>query len=72
MRRRGSRRLPNRSHGFVGDSMKTVDLSRRLSTGDRILLAQAQMLGASLLTCDRVIIAYAARTPGIPVCDARG
>lgn len=52
--------------------MKTVDLSRRLSTGDRILLAQAQMLGASLLTCDRVIIAYAARTPGIPVCDARG
>ncbi len=38
---------------------------------DCILIAQAQMLGASLLTCDREIIAYAARTPGIPVCDAR-
>jgi PIN domain nuclease of toxin-antitoxin system len=38
---------------------------------DRILLAQAQALGASLLTCDKGIIAYAARTAGIPVCDAR-
>lgn len=38
---------------------------------DRILLAQAQALGASLMTCDRGIVAYAARTPGIPVCDAR-
>ena len=39
---------------------------------DRILLAQAQMLGAALLTCDRGIITYAFRTPGVPVCDARG
>lgn len=39
---------------------------------DRILLAQAQTLGASLMTCDRGIIAYALRTPGIPVCDSRG
>ena len=38
---------------------------------DRILLAHAQTLGASLMTCDRGIVAYAARTPGIPVCDAR-
>jgi PIN domain nuclease of toxin-antitoxin system len=38
---------------------------------DCILIAQAQTLGASLLTCDQAIIAYAARTPGIPVCDAR-
>jgi len=52
-----STRLPGDPHG---------------DPADRILLAQAQMLGASLLTCDRGIIAYAARTPGIPVCDARG
>ena len=38
---------------------------------DRILLAHAQTLGASLVTCDRGIIAYAARTAGMPVCDAR-
>ncbi|MBK7833844.1 MAG: type II toxin-antitoxin system VapC family toxin [Gemmatimonadetes bacterium] len=52
-----STRLPGDPHG---------------DPADRILLAQAQMLGASLLTCDRGIIAYAARTPGVPVCDARG
>jgi len=39
---------------------------------DRILLAHAQSLGASLLTCDRGIVGYARRTPGIPVCDGRG
>lgn len=38
---------------------------------DRILLASAQSLGAALLTCDRGIIAYASRVPGIAVCDAR-
>lgn len=38
---------------------------------DRILLATAQSLGASLLTCDRGIIAYATRTAAVPVCDAR-
>ncbi len=38
---------------------------------DRMLIAQAQLIGASLLTCDKGIVAYAARTPGIPVCDAR-
>lgn len=38
---------------------------------DRMLIAQAQLLGASLLTCDKGIVAYAARTPGVPVCDAR-
>ena len=52
-----STRLPGDPHG---------------DPADRILLAQAQMLGALLLTCDRGIIAYAARTPGVPVCDARG
>jgi len=51
-----STRLPGDPHG---------------DPADRILLVQAQVLGASLLTCDRGIIAYAARTPGIPVCDAR-
>jgi len=39
---------------------------------DRILLAQAQLHGLSLLTCDRLIVDYAARQPGVPVCDARG
>ncbi len=39
---------------------------------DRILLAHAGSLGASLVTCDRGIVDYAGRTPGIPVCDARG
>ncbi len=38
---------------------------------DRMLIAQAQLAGMSLLTCDARIIAYAARVPGIPVCDAR-
>ena len=54
-----STRLPGEPHG---------------DPADRILLAQAQAqsLGASLLTCDRGIVAYARRTPGIPVCDARG
>ena len=52
-----STRLPGEPHG---------------DPADRILLAQAQMLGAALITCDRGIVAYAARTPGIPVCDARG
>ncbi|MBL0169859.1 MAG: type II toxin-antitoxin system VapC family toxin [Gemmatimonadaceae bacterium] len=51
-----STRLPGGPHG---------------DPADRILLAQAQALGASLITCDRGIIAYAARTAGIPVCDAR-
>jgi PIN domain nuclease of toxin-antitoxin system len=52
-----STRLPGEPHG---------------DPADRILLAQAQALGASLLTCDRGIVAYAKRTPGMPVCDARG
>lgn len=38
---------------------------------DRLLIAQAQLIGASLMTCDKGIVAYAARTPGVPVCDAR-
>jgi PIN domain nuclease of toxin-antitoxin system len=38
---------------------------------DRMLIAQAQLIGASLMTCDKGIVAYAARTPGVPVCDAR-
>lgn len=38
---------------------------------DHILLATAQSLGAALLTCDKGIIAYAKRTTGVPVCDAR-
>ena len=38
---------------------------------DRMLIAQAQLGNMSLLTCDTRIIAYAARQPGIPVCDAR-
>ena len=51
-----STRLPGEPHG---------------DPADRILLAHAQSLGASLLTCDRGIVAYARRTPGIPVCDGR-
>jgi PIN domain nuclease of toxin-antitoxin system len=39
---------------------------------DCILLAQAQALGASLMTWNRGIVACAKRTPGLPVCDARG
>ncbi len=38
---------------------------------DRILLSSAHAIGAALLTCDRGIIAYATRTPGVAVCDAR-
>ena len=38
---------------------------------DRMLIAQAQLNNMSLLTCDARIIAYAARQPGVPVCDAR-
>lgn len=52
-----STRLPGEPHG---------------DPADRILLSHAQALGASLMTCDRGIVRYAARTPGIPVCDARG
>jgi len=52
-----STRLPGEPHGDFAD---------------RILLAQAQSLGASLLTCDRGIVAYAKRTVGTPVCDGRG
>ncbi|MDQ6612399.1 MAG: type II toxin-antitoxin system VapC family toxin, partial [Gemmatimonadota bacterium] len=52
-----STRLPGTPHG---------------DPADRILLASAGMLGAALLTCDRGIITYAFRTPGVPVCDARG
>jgi PIN domain nuclease of toxin-antitoxin system len=39
---------------------------------DRILLAQAQISGLSLVTCDQLVIEYAARERGVPVCDARG
>lgn len=38
---------------------------------DRMLMAQAQLLGASLVTCDRSIVTYARTVPGISVCDAR-
>lgn len=38
---------------------------------DRMLIAQAQLSGLSLLTCDRLIVEYAATQEGIPVCDAR-
>lgn len=38
---------------------------------DRMLLAQALLAGMSLVTCDSEIIEYAAREPGLPVCDAR-
>jgi PIN domain nuclease of toxin-antitoxin system len=52
-----STRLPGTPHG---------------DPADRILLAHAQALGATLMTCDQGIISYATRTPGISVCDARG
>ena len=52
-----STRLPGEPHG---------------DPADRILLAHAASLGASLVTCDRGIVDYAKRTPGVPVCDARG
>ena len=38
---------------------------------DRMLIAQAQLGGMSLLTCDERIVDYASRVQGIPVCDAR-
>ena len=38
---------------------------------DRMLLAQAQLGGMSLLTCDAGIIGYARKQAGVPVCDAR-
>lgn len=52
----GSTRLPGTPHG---------------DPADRILIAHALALGAALVTCDRGIVDYAARTPGVPVCDAR-
>lgn len=52
-----STRLPGEPHG---------------DPADRILVAQAQTIGAALITCDKGIVSYATRTPGIPVCDARG
>jgi PIN domain nuclease of toxin-antitoxin system len=51
-----STRLPGELHG---------------DPADRILVAQAQLGGMSLVTCDRVIVEYAASQPGVPVCDAR-
>ncbi len=51
-----STRLPGEVHG---------------DPADRMLLAQAQLGGLSLLTCDRLIVDYAASQPGVPVCDAR-
>lgn len=38
---------------------------------DRILLATAQLNGASLVTCDVQMIDYARRERGVSVCDAR-
>ncbi len=38
---------------------------------DRMLIAQAQLSGCSLLTCDQRIVAFATSHRGIPVCDAR-
>ena len=38
---------------------------------DRILIAHAQLMHLSLLTCDARIIDYASREHGVPVCDAR-
>jgi PIN domain nuclease of toxin-antitoxin system len=51
-----STRLPGEPHG---------------DPADRMLLAQAQLGGMSLLTCDRLIVEYAVSQPGVPVCDAR-
>lgn len=52
-----STRLPGALHG---------------DPADRILLAQALLGGLSLMTCDRLIIEYAAKQRGVSVCDARG
>lgn len=38
---------------------------------DRMLIAQAQLGGLSLLTCDGGIVEYAGVQRGVPVCDAR-
>lgn len=51
-----STRLPGQPHG---------------DPADRMLLATAQLLRAPLVTVDEEIISYAARQPGLPVCDAR-
>jgi PIN domain nuclease of toxin-antitoxin system len=52
-----STRLPGHPHG---------------DPADRMLLATAQLHRATLVTVDEALISYAARQPGIPVCDARG
>lgn len=63
---------------YVGVDRNTLVDSTKLpgkphnDPADRILIAHARSLGASLLTRDKDIINYAKRTPGIPVCDARG
>lgn len=51
-----STRLPGQPHG---------------DPADRMLIAQAQLGGITLLTCDTAIIEYAAKQAGITVCDAR-
>jgi len=50
-----STRLPGHPHG---------------DPADRMLLSTAQLHRAPLVTVDEELITYAARQPGIPVCDA--
>ncbi|HET7585177.1 MAG TPA: type II toxin-antitoxin system VapC family toxin [Gemmatimonadaceae bacterium] len=51
-----STRLPGAMHG---------------DPADRMLIAEAQLGGMSLLTCDDELIAYAAGVAGVRVCDGR-
>jgi len=52
-----STRLPGEMHG---------------DPADRMLVAQAQMAGLTLMTCDAQLVKYARAGGGVAVCDARG
>jgi len=52
-----STRLPGEMHG---------------DPADRMLVAQAQLAGLTLMTCDAQLVQYAKARRGVRVCDARG
>ena len=52
-----STRLPGEMHG---------------DPADRMLVAQAQLAGLTLMTCDAQLVRYAKAQKGVRACDARG
>jgi PIN domain nuclease of toxin-antitoxin system len=52
-----STRLPGEMHG---------------DPADRMLVAQAQLAGLTLMTCDAQLVKYAKARGGVALCDARG